>query len=69
MLVFLVYVQELIADNFGILAHIQALLANDYVIFNTLGKIKYLLIFELQTFGIISRHSTNFATKLLKKNI
>ena len=34
----LVHVQALIADNFGISAHIQALIADVCGIFNTIGK-------------------------------
>ena len=37
----LAYVQALIADKFGISANIQALIADDFLIFNTLGKNKY----------------------------
>ena len=55
----LVHVQALIADNFGISAHIQALIADDFGILNTLGKNKHHPGFELQTSGIFSRPSTN----------
>ena len=66
----LAYVQALIADKFGISANIQALIADDFLIFNTLGKNKYYIGLELQTSGITSRHSTNGATNSLnQKNI
>ena len=43
----------------GILAHIQALIADNFGIFNTLGTNKHHPELELQTSGIISRHSTS----------
>ena len=61
----LVHVQALIADNFGISAHIQALIADVCGIFNTIGKNKHYPGRD-RTSGITSRRSSNFVTNSLR---
>ena len=58
----LAYVQALIANNFDISANIQELIADDFGIFNTLGRNKHHPGLELQTFGITSCHIFKYET-------
>ena len=56
---FSIHFQASIEDNSDIFTYVQALIADDFGILNTLGKNKHHPGFELQTSGIFSRPSTN----------
>ena len=58
----LAYVQALIANNFDISANIQELIADVFGIVNTLWKNKHHPGLELQTFGITSCHIFKYET-------
>ena len=57
-----VHFQVSIEDNFGILAYVQALIADNFGIFNTLGKNKHHPGLKTMTSTITSYCSTNCAT-------